>query len=452
MIGSRLYIFGSILLTIIVITHTYISEDHFYSTITHIAKSRSILLVLFNFGIVICILFFQFLIYIFFQTLKSAETQHMQSQAIHHGFQLVMVLYMLDIEFDWVIAMHAATNIAITAWHALAMKRVEYLFAERYAKSAYVRMMILHILLIVIDYIFITLEINNKFYETLNVFLSYEYILMLFEILRSLISFLLNTFERIFKPEGWEYKASLLSITEFLFNVIALGIIIVELSILSRRSAMGIYFLDRAISSIVGIYKCFKTFISSRKLLTKIDKFKDATPEEIHAANDKCIFCLDHLTQAKKINCGHLFHYKCLRDYFQQSNEQHKCPTCRADIDEVNPIIQHKYNEQSQQKIIKSMMIEELPKGFEQGKVVSIGAVVWGLPQAVTYHRISSYEEEVKQSIEEINTFMIRFYQHPPDQVEDEVFEESKESSPEEFSGKIPKSALSRYESLSINQ
>lgn len=194
-----------------------------------------------------------------------------------------------------------------------------------------------------------------------------------FEIARSLVMFLLNIYEKIFKTYGWELKASLLSIVEFVFNLLTLGVIIVELLVLSKRSAIGIHFVDKAIKSVSGIHQCVKNFIKSRSLLKRIDKFNDASPEEIHEANDKCIFCLDHLTQAKKINCGHLFHYKCLRDYFQQSNDN-KCPTCRADIDEIHVLNLHK-DVQKQNKIVASMMIEDLPKKSCNGPATQTRAV-----------------------------------------------------------------------------
>mmetsp|Transcript_16336 Transcript_16336/g.16275 ORF Transcript_16336/g.16275 Transcript_16336/m.16275 type:complete len:101 (+) Transcript_16336:2-304(+) len=100
MIGSQLYTFGSILVTIIVISNTYAIEEQFYSTVIHIVRSKAILLVLFNFGIVISVQLFKAIIFAFFGALKPAEVQHMQSQAIHHGFQLVIFLYLLNIEFD----------------------------------------------------------------------------------------------------------------------------------------------------------------------------------------------------------------------------------------------------------------------------------------------------------------------------------------------------------------
>lgn len=126
MLGSKVYMLGSILLTGFVTLNTYLNEEEFYPTIIYMAKSKAILLVLFNFIIVLSILTFKLLTWIFFSALKDAELQNMESQAMHHGFNLIVVLYMLHLDFDWHVASHIALNIYVYSLHTLANKRVEY--------------------------------------------------------------------------------------------------------------------------------------------------------------------------------------------------------------------------------------------------------------------------------------------------------------------------------------
>ena len=125
MFGNKIYTVGSILLAGFVVLNTYTNQEEFYSTVIYMVKSKAILLVLFNFVIVLSILVFKAVIRIFFSVLKEAEVQNMESQAIHHGFNLVIVLYMLHLEFDWHIAFHIVGNITIYSLHTLASKRVE---------------------------------------------------------------------------------------------------------------------------------------------------------------------------------------------------------------------------------------------------------------------------------------------------------------------------------------
>ena len=139
--------------------------------------------------------------------------------------------------------------------------------------------------------------------------------------------------------------------------------------------------------------------------------------QEIHEANDKCIFCLDQLAQAKRINCGHLFHDKCLRSYFENSSNP-KCPTCRADINEK--IIYHRYEkEEFSQSAASSFIFQDLPYLIiPKGTPLDIGALNWGLPQEVIEHKISCHNEKMRKIVENMNEFITEFYKHPPDQEE----------------------------------
>ena len=49
---------------------------------------------------------------------------------------------------------------------------------------------------------------------------------------------------------------------------------------------------------------------------------------------------------------------------------------------------------------------------------MEIGALSWSLPQANSSHKISKHNEKMRQAIENMNEFIIRFYRHPPDQEE----------------------------------
>lgn len=233
-------------------------------------------------------------------------------------------------------------------------------------------------------------------------------------------------YEKLFRSGGWEKKIALLSFVEFIYNLTTLGVLIVEFAILSTRSEIGIYFIDKSLRAVANMWKYLSGYLESRKLLSKVSLFPDATTEEIHSANDKCIFCLDHLTEAKRINCGHLFHYKCLRSYFENSNSP-KCPTCRADIDE-KVISQQFRPEMISQNMASSFLLQDLPSHVTPiGSPLEIGALSWGLPQAIAGHRISRHNEQMRHAVENMNEFIIKFYRHPPDQEDLQEVPEEKE-------------------------
>lgn len=273
-----------------------------------------------------------------------------------------------------------------------------------------------HVFLIVADINLMALESSDS-YESLYILLKYEYILMACFAIKSLCVFLLQMFEKSCRNGGWENKSAVLSAVEFLYNLSTLTVIVVEFMILSKRSALGIYFIDKSMRAVMNMWKYLSGYLESRKLLSKVNNFPDATVEEIHKASDKCIFCLDNLTAAKKINCGHLFHYKCLRSYFENSSSP-KCPTCRADIDE-KVINHHSRHETISQNVASSFLLQDLPNHVASlGNPLDIGATAWGLPKAVVGHKISRHNEKMRHAVENMNEFIVRFYRHPPDMME----------------------------------
>lgn len=276
-------------------------------------------------------------------------------------------------------------------------------------------MFIFHILLICLDMSLMIFESGDS-YKSLNIFLKFEYILLAINATKSFSVFLLQIYEMIFKSQGWENKAFCISIVEFLANLTTLAVLVFEYIVLSKKSYIGIYFLEKSFRAVLNMWKTLSGFLESRKLVSKVNTFPNATQEEIHQASDKCIFCLEALTEAKKINCGHLFHYKCLRSYFENSNNP-KCPTCRASIDDKK-VLHHK-TEHFTQNVASSFLLQDLPTGVNfMGKPVDIGATAWGLPRTIKSHRILKDEENMKHAFESMNEFILRFYKHPPDMYE----------------------------------
>jgi len=49
---------------------------------------------------------------------------------------------------------------------------------------------------------------------------------------------------------------------------------------------------------------------------------------------DKCSICLDEINNnTPNIECGHLFHRKCLKQHFTNQSNEYTCPLCRKKLD-----------------------------------------------------------------------------------------------------------------------
>jgi hypothetical protein len=307
-------------------------------------------------------------------------------------------------------------------------------------------MFLLHLMLLYIE-VSLALHFMVEDYKSFSLLLHYCYILMTVDIVKSLVFFSINLLEKICYPDGWDNKANYLGVLDFLFSFISLCIMLLEFNQLSRISNLYLlHFVDSLIFSGIRLWKQGKDFIATRKLMRKVEKFPDATEEEIHSANDKCIICFEEMHHAKKISCGHLFHFKCLKEYFQ-NNTNPECPTCKNPITEAHipkPRAFNAFPKPQDPLKVTSIFPHDLQSGVAFGKSTPVGAVAWGLPQAATVHKISKETEKLRKAVENMNSFMIRFYQHPPTEfVEDEVPQEEQKI---QESRRIPMSALERLE------
>lgn len=64
-------------------------------------------------------------------------------------------------------------------------------------------------------------------------------------------------------------------------------------------------------------------------------KFPTATDEELRDVDCTCVVCRDEMVaeSSKKLPCGHIFHFECLRAWLEGNTT---CPTCRAPVETDN--------------------------------------------------------------------------------------------------------------------
>lgn len=59
---------------------------------------------------------------------------------------------------------------------------------------------------------------------------------------------------------------------------------------------------------------------------------KSYNDKEIKISDEKhCIICLEECISYLK-PCGHKYHYKCIKTWFNQGKKQKKCPYCQKNV------------------------------------------------------------------------------------------------------------------------
>jgi len=141
----------------------------------------------------------------------------------------------------------------------------------------------------------------------------------------------MTVFSKLLHP--WkEYKATLTFAVElqaqagqFIFYLSFFGIVL-------TYYGMPINLFREVFMSFTALKERVSAFLKYRRLMASMDRFRNATDEQIEEAGRVCIICRDDMTpyDCKQLPvCNHLFHKSCLREWLVQ---QQSCPTCRSDI------------------------------------------------------------------------------------------------------------------------
>jgi hypothetical protein len=154
---------------------------------------------------------------------------------------------------------------------------------------------------------------------------------LLLKAIQDNFKYTISLFE-LYHREQWTEKGFVFKIISFVFDFIVLLLNIKLFMYIISRQQFPLYLLSEIIDTFVRLGKSIQLFIQSRQLISKLKRLPDVNaPTDLAAGVDKtCIICLEEITQAKKLKCGHIFHLNCLRRWLEQNVQ---CPTCRDKIE-----------------------------------------------------------------------------------------------------------------------
>ncbi len=110
-----------------------------------------------------------------------------------------------------------------------------------------------------------------------------------------------------------------------------------------------VHFYGLPLHIVRDLYLTLRSFIQRLRDLVKYrqatfnmnDKYPNATEAELEDSDRVCIICREEMTVVvriagvvdpiapKKLPCGHIFHFRCLRSWLER---QQACPTCRRGV------------------------------------------------------------------------------------------------------------------------
>ncbi|KAL2009987.1 hypothetical protein VTN00DRAFT_5794 [Thermoascus crustaceus] len=149
---------------------------------------------------------------------------------------------------------------------------------------------------------------------------------------------------------GWEEKGRWVFYLDLVTDFLKLLVYLTFFAILFTFYGLPIHILRDVVVTIRSFCRRIVDFVRYRNATRDMnERYPDATPEEV-TREDVCIICREEMTpwqqlaaadagrprravperlRPKKLPCGHILHFSCLRSWLER---QQNCPTCRRPV------------------------------------------------------------------------------------------------------------------------
>ncbi|KAF9264201.1 hypothetical protein L218DRAFT_979790 [Marasmius fiardii PR-910] len=359
-----LYVLISTLAVAAAITNALKNHSNFYSVTIYLSKSSRSLLVLANFAFILALVGGHVVQRIFFGALRPNEIERLYDRLWFFITESLLAFTIFRDEFDIPFALMFGFLLFVKSFHWLASDRIEWMDQRPYPGPPllfHIRMSALFAILWLTDFIMFLVAVENTLSYGVGgmVLFASEYGILMASVSNTIAKYLLSSYElrRAGQRGGetappWENKSMWVFYIELTTDFLKLTTYLAFFSVI-------ITFYGLPLNIIRDVY------ITARSLYTRLqalhryqiatrnmdERYPNATEQELSTTSDRtCIICREEMVappvpadQApapaatsdgpnmtpKKLPCGHIFHFHCLRSWLER---QQSCPTCRRTV------------------------------------------------------------------------------------------------------------------------
>ncbi|OCH90258.1 hypothetical protein OBBRIDRAFT_755279 [Obba rivulosa] len=352
-------------------------HSNFYSVSVYLAKSSRSVLVLANFGLLFALLCGRVIQRIFFGPLQPREVERLYDQTWMFVTESLLAFTIFRDEFDVPFVLMFGFLLFVKCFHWLVADRVESMDQTTYPGPSllfHIRMNGLFFLLWMTDLFMFSLAVESTLSNGVGgmVLFASEYAILMASALNAIARYTLSVIDiRRARSRGgenappWENKSMYIFYIELVTDFLKLATYLTFFMVI-------LTFYGLPLNIIRDVYLTARSFITRLRALVRYHnatrdmdrRYPDATEAELSAMSDRtCIICREEMVSRvapqagagqdgagdaaqapdqqegpnmtpKKLPCGHIFHFQCLRSWLER---QQSCPTCRRPVLETTP-------------------------------------------------------------------------------------------------------------------
>ncbi|KAG8694480.1 E3 ubiquitin-protein ligase hrd1 [Ceratobasidium sp. 394] len=358
---NRLLLYGaaSTGLAALTVYSTLSTRSNFYSAVVHLSKSNGSILTLANFLVFVALLVAKVMQLIFFGPLRVTEVERLYDRTWYFLTESLLAFTIFRDDFDAAFVCLFGGLLFVKSFHWLLADRVEAMDQQPYPgppKLFHVRTIALFNLLALVDIVMmgsIAEIILHEGVDGLVLFLS-EYTILLASLFNSWLKYVISVYDiyRASRRGGdeappWEHKSMYIFYVELLTDFLKLSTYLAFFLTVLTYYGLPLNIVRDVFLTARSFVGRVRDLMRYRAATRDMDhRYPDALPAEMEALGDRtCIICREEMvsrgaagvgavaggpnTTPKKLPCGHIFHFHCLRSWLER---QQSCPTWYVDF------------------------------------------------------------------------------------------------------------------------
>ncbi|GAA6001327.1 hypothetical protein JCM10207_006610 [Rhodosporidiobolus poonsookiae] len=369
---SRLSLYGLVSTTLFVSTvvNAFRGRSNFYAAAVYLSKSNACMMILWNQGIYQTLLFGKLLQAVFLGELRLIEVERLQERGWFAVTETLLALTIFKDDFESSFVMLFVSLLFLKVFHWLASDRVEMMEqAAQVSRLAHVRLVGLLSLLWLADILLLIFAVDSILLDgpTVMIMFASEYMILLANVWNVTAKYAINVVD-MRRQEPWEEKSIYVFYVELAADFFKLVTYLAFFGLILTFYGLPLNILRDVYITLRSFLLKIRDLRRYRQATRNMDTlYPDATREEMERMTDRtCIICREDMEyrpapgeaplegqgqaegeegevqvqdQApaprgpndtpKKLPCGHVFHFHCLRSWLER---QQSCPTCRRPV------------------------------------------------------------------------------------------------------------------------
>ncbi|GJN90576.1 hypothetical protein Rhopal_003588-T1 [Rhodotorula paludigena] len=368
---------GSTVLAAWTVLSAFRQRSNFYAAAVYLSKSNACMMILWNQALFHTVLLGKALQAIFFGELRLIETERLQERAWFAVTETLLALTIFRQDFDSSFVVLFVSLLFLKVFHWLAADRVEAMEqAAQVSRLAHARMAGILSLLWLADVVLILYAFDSIMIDgpTVMIMFASEYMILLAQVWSTTMKYGINCVD-LRRQEPWEEKSIYIFYVDLATDFFKLCTYLLFFGLILTFHSLPLNILRDVYITLRSFLLKVRDLRRFRQATRNMDAlYPNATREEMDAMADKtCIICREDMEfrlapgeaapapdpalaaeaaaqpppqveepqqvveaprtgpndTPKKLPCGHVFHFHCLRSWLER---QQSCPTCRRPV------------------------------------------------------------------------------------------------------------------------